>query len=153
MLSVKIATAWDFLKRAVLGAVLGLVALIVLAPVVDVVFARLPPPIPSDAPAGVSIAVAAALPLCGAIIAVVGRNWFGRKTRAAVVGVLIGGIVAWMGTVLCAGQGETSAKGRIVMRQKLGEKTVPAGFFFGGLTGYLWAIAGMRRPGKDSTSP
>ena len=152
-MSVKIANVWDVLKRAMLGAVLGLVALIVVAPVLAAVFAGLLPPSPSDVPAGVLITVAVALPLCGAIIAVVGRNWFGRKTRAAVVGVLIGGIVAWMGTVLCAGQGETSAKGRIVMRQKLGEKTVPAGFFFGGLTGYLWAIASTRRPGKDSTGP
>jgi hypothetical protein len=151
MWSAKFASVWDLLKRVLLGAVLGLVTLIVVAPVLDVVFARLLPPIPSDAPPGVLIAAASAMPLCGAIIAVVGRNWFGRKTRAAVLGVLIGGIVAGIATVLCGGQGETSQKGRMVMRQRLAEKTVPAGLLVGGLAGYLYAVASTRRRGRNST--
>jgi len=111
----KLANTWDMFKRAILGAALGATAFCALAlflpareehdPYQDLpVLGPNGEWLPDERhrgwglPSGIDGSFLAAFSLGGVLIAVAGRNRFGRKTRATIIGMLIGGAAAG---VLC----------------------------------------------------
>src|SRR5262249_15624911 len=138
MWTTRVGSAWDLLKRAVLGAVLGLVALIIIAPVVATLFEPLLPA-PADVPAGILAGVMAVFPVSGAFIAVAWRKRFGRRTRAIVIGMALGGVA---GGIIgrCSAPEHLDAKSQMVRANKIVRFAVPVGCVLGAAFGYSLAV-------------
>jgi hypothetical protein len=147
----KLANVWDLSKRAILGAALGAAAYAAFALFfpersTDHAFENVPvlgpdgewQPIKSyfkwRLPRHMSGSLLAVFAVCGAIIAVAGRNRFGRKTKTTIIGTLIGGVVVGF---FCPRGGQFSHGGV--------QLAVVVGCLVGGVIGFVAAFVEWER--------
>jgi hypothetical protein len=153
-----LASVWDLTKRAVLGASFGIATFVAIG-----VFLPMPPqPVEPDPvllrpdgtwvgsekkaewsvpPGYMALAACVFLAVVGAFVAVVGKNWFGRKTKGAIIGMLIAGVL-----MAC-----TAQRGGALEHGSY-QLSVLRGCAFGAILGWLVAAFDRRR-GNEGTPP